>query len=126
MSMESVHLRESAFVYFKQLVRAGLDGIDSARNERDGRVFTPPLQTVVWTPTAIVATIGMLSAHLIGKRKSVSRVALGGLAGSVLGFGAALAWASRDFIGPAARTAVRRVDAVRDAHWLESHPIDYA
>ena len=124
--MEIVHLRDSDFAYLKQLVQAGLDGIDSARNERDGRVFTPPLQTVVWTPAAIGATIGMLSTHLIGKRKSASRVAMGGLAGSVLGFGAALAWASRGCIGPAARTAVRRIDAIRDARWLESHPIDYA
>lgn len=124
--MTNVHFLESYFAYVKQLARAGLEGIDAARHEHDGGVLTPPLQTAVWTPTAIGATVGMLSTHLIGKRKSASRVAMGGLAGSVLGLGAALAWASRGFIGPAARTAKRRVNAARDAHWLETHPIDYA
>jgi hypothetical protein len=124
--MKTVQLLESDFAYLRQLARAGMDGIDSARHDIDGGVFTPPLQTVVWKPTALGATIGMLSAHLVGNRKSVSRVALGGLAGSVFGFGAAMAWASRGFIGPAARTAMRRMNAARDAHWLETHPIDYA
>ena len=124
--METVHSLESNLAYLKQLVGAGLDGIDSARHELDGGVFTSPLQAVVWTPTAIGATIGILSTRLIGNRKSASSVAMGGLAGSVLGFGAGLVWTSRRLIGPAARTAIRRVNAARDAHWLETHPIDYA
>ena len=124
--METVHLIESDYVYLKQLVRAGLDGIDSARNELGGGDLTSRLETVGWRPTVVGATVGMLGTHLIGNRKSASRLAMGGLVGSILGFGAALAWASRGFIGPAARTAVRRMSAARDAHWLETHPIDYA
>ena len=124
--MEAVHLIESDLTYLKQLVRAGLDGIDSARHELDGGILTSPLQTVVWKPAVVGATVGMLGTHLMGNRKSASRVAMGGLVGSVLGFGAALAWASRGFIRPAARAAARRVNATRDAHWLETHPIDYA
>jgi hypothetical protein len=124
--MENGHLLESDFAYLKQLARAGMDGINSARYELDGDVLKGTLQTVVWKPAALGATIGMLSAHLSGDRKSASRVAMGGLVGSVFGFGAALAWASRSFIGPAARTAMRRVNATRDARWLEANPIDYA
>jgi hypothetical protein len=124
--METVHSLESNLAYLKQLVGAGLDGIGSAWQELDGGVFTSPLQTVVWPPTAIGATIGMLSTQLIGNRKSARRVAMGGMAGGVLGFGAALVWASRRFTSLATRRAVRHVNAARDAHWLETHPIDYA
>ena len=124
--MESVRTLKSDITYIKQLAGAGWDGIASARRELDGDVFTSPLQTVVWTPAAVCATIGMLSPRLIGNRKSASSVAMGGLIGSVLGLGAALVWSSRRFTGPAARRAVRHVNAARDAHWLESNPITYA
>jgi hypothetical protein len=124
--METVRSLESDLAYLKQLVGAGLNGIGSARHELDGNMFTSPLQAVVWTPTAIGATIGMLGTRLIANRKSLSSVAIGGLVGSVLGVGAALAWSSRRFTGLAARKAVRHVNAARDAHWLETNPIDYA
>ena len=116
----------SDFTYFKQLVGAGLNGIAAARQESHGRVFTPSLQTIAWTPAAIGATVGALGARLVRRDKSASGVAIGGLIGSLFGFGAALAWASRDFTGPAARKTLRGVNAVRDAHWLETHPITYA
>ena len=51
---------------------------------------------------------------------------MGGLVGGAFGAAAALAWASRGFAGIAARKAVLQVNAARDAHWLETHPIDYA
>lgn len=124
--METVRSIQSDLAYFKQLVGAGWDGVTATRRELDEGVFMSPLQAVVWGPTAIGATIGMLSSRATGSRKSALRMALGGLIGSVLGFGAALAWASREFTGPAARRAVRHVNAARDAHWLETHPIDYA
>jgi hypothetical protein len=108
------------------LVGAGLDGIAIVRQESRGPVFTTPLQTVAWTPTAIGATIGAVGARLIRREKGASGMAIGGLIGSLFGFGAALAWASRDFTGPAARKTLRGVNAVRDAHWLETHPITYA
>ena len=114
------------FTYTRQLVGAGMDAIAAARQECKGAIFTPPLQTVAWTPTAIGATIGALGSRLIRRDKGTSGAAIGGLIGSVFGFGAALAWASRDFTRPAARKTVQGVNTVRDAHWLESHPITYA
>jgi hypothetical protein len=51
---------------------------------------------------------------------------MGGLVGSALGFGGGVAWASRGFTGTAARHAIRGVNNVRDARWLERNPIDYA
>ena len=124
--MESVRTLKSDITYIKQLAGAGWDGIAAARREWNGGVFPSPRQTAVWTPAAVGATIGILSPRLLGSRKSASSMAMGGLVGSILGLGAALVWGSRRFTGPAARRAVRRVSAVRDAHWLESNPITYA
>jgi hypothetical protein len=124
--METVHSLKSNLAYLKQLFGAGLEGVGSARREIDGRVFTSPLPPVAWTHAAIGAMIGMLSTRVIRNGKSAPKMATGGLIGSVLGLGAGLAWASRGLIRPAARTTVRRVNAIRDARWLETHPINYA
>ena len=76
-----------------------------------------------WAPVAIGAVMGLLGATVTGRRKTVSRTAMGGLIGSVVGFSAGLAWTSGR---PAARAAARRVNAVRDARWLAMNPINYA
>ena len=124
--MEAVRSLRSDLTYCKRLLGAGWNGIAAARKQADRPLFSPPLQSVVWTPTAVGATVGALTRRLIGKDKSASGVALGGLLGSVLGLSAVLVWASREFTGPAARKSLRCINAARDAHWLESHPIDYA
>jgi hypothetical protein len=111
--------------YAKNLVGAGLDGINSARKESDKRVFTPALARTVWAPVAIGAAVGVLAACLKCNRKSHHAV-VGGLVGSVLGFSGGVAWASRGITGAAARGAISKVNVVRDAHWLEKNPIAYA
>src|SRR5690349_3451982 len=95
------------FAYLRQLVGAGLDGIGSARHEIAGGVLTPPFRAMSFRPTAAAAAIGLLSTSLIGKRRTVSRAAAGGLAGTALGLGASMAWASRRFAGLAARRVVQ-------------------
>ena len=111
--------------YLKSLVASGLDGIASAKGELDGPVFTPPLKSTVWPAVAIGATVGALGTRLGGNRRAPS-LAIGGIVGSLVGFVAALAWTSRRFTGCATRRALRQVNATRDAHWLETHPINYA
>ena len=77
----------------------------------------------VWAPVAVGAAIGLFGTSLIGRRKTVSRTAIGGLVGGVVGLSA---WASGRLLGPTAHAAARRVNAVRDARWLATHPITYA
>ncbi len=113
------------FGYYRRLVTAGVDGIASARRDAGGRVLDPPLQNVVWMPAAIGVALGVGSAWFV-KRRSGPTAFLGGVLGGMLGCGAALAWASRAFVGPATRSAVRQVTGARDEHWLAAHPIDYA
>lgn len=124
--MATIHSLDANLAYLRHLVGAGFQGFASARSGAGGRVFTLPLQSLVWTPAAVGAAIGMLSTGLAARRKGRMRLAISGLTGSALGCGAALAWASRGFVGSAARQTAHQVNAVRDAHWLESHPIDYA
>jgi hypothetical protein len=121
--VETVRSLDSNLAYLKELVGAGLDGIGSARREIDGDAFTSPLRPVGWTPAAIGTTIGMFTVGLTGNRKSASRMATGGLVGSVMGYCVGLAWASRRSISPAVRAAVRRVNAVRDARWHRLVPL---
>jgi hypothetical protein len=111
--------------YLKSLVGAGFEGISQARREAPAPVFAPPLNAVAWTSSAVGALVGMSGARLAGGRKP-SRVALGGAIGTLVGFGAAIAWTSRHFTIAAGRSALQLVNATRDAHWLKSNPIDYA
>jgi len=91
---------ESRMTYCKDLVGAALDGLATVW----------PLQGAVSTSSAIGAAAGGLGAALLTKRRVRS----------------SRAWNSRSAIVSALRTAVKRVNAVRDGHWLSAHPIDYA
>ena len=122
--MKTTHAPEFDLTYLKQLVGAGLDGVESARREHAGSESVS--RPGVWMLAAIGTALGLLTISLAGKRKSASRTAWGGLVGGALGIGAGLVWASRGLVGHAARTATRRVNATRDARWLQTHPIDYA
>ncbi len=124
--METVHALESQVVYAKRLMQAGWDGIASARHEGNGTVFRSSSKLAVLTPTAIGAALGVLGTRHVANRRSRSSMAAGGLIGSALGLGAAIAWASRRFTGIAVRSSVRQVNRVRDLHWLDQHPITYA
>ena len=116
----------SDIAYFGNLVRAGLNGITSARNETQRDGFTPAWKDAAWTPAAVGAVVGVLSTCFDKNRRSVPRAAIGGLIGSAVGFTGSVAWTSRRATGIAARRAIQEVNSVRDARWLETHPIDYA
>ncbi len=124
--MESLRNLRSPLPYLKQLASAGWEGVAAARHEAQGGVFTPTLARSAWKPTAIGAAIGLLGTGVARKRPKTSTMALAGVAGSIVGLGAGMAWASRKFAWAAGRSAVRRVNAARDAHWLKLNPIDYA
>jgi hypothetical protein len=49
-----------------------------------------------------------------------------GLLGWAVGLGLGTAWQSRGLTTAAAKRALKNIGRVRDEHWLETHPIDYA
>jgi len=111
--------------YVRDLVGAGWAGIDSARRDSGEPWMTPAFKRTVWLPIAIGTAVGVAAAYSKSSRKTRYAV-LGGLLGSVVGFGAGVAWASRGVTGAAARNAISKVNTVRDARWLEKNPIAYA
>jgi hypothetical protein len=123
--MKLPRLLQSDVTYVRDLVGAGWAGIGSARKESGERVITPAFKRTVWAPIAIGTALGVLAACSKRGRKTRHAI-LGGLAGSVVGFGGSVAWAARGVTGAAARGAVTRVNTVRDARWLEKNPIAYA
>jgi hypothetical protein len=108
--------RTSDVRYIVNLIQSGMDGIISARKTTD---TSPVSISPVWVPAVIGAAVGVWTSSLSRKRRSGYGVAIGGLVGSALGLGFGVAWAS-------ARGAVRKINTVRDARWLEENPIDYA
>jgi len=88
--------------------------------------FAPVASNPVWMTTVIGGTVGALTALLAGRRRSGYGTALGGLVGSAVGFGGGVAWASRGYTGALGRSVIQKVNAARDARWLERNPINYA
>jgi hypothetical protein len=112
--------------YAAALVEAGLDGIAAAWKKRELK-FPPAISPAIWAPAAAGTAAGILGACLrVDRQRPASRMAAFGLAGSAFGLGLGLAWISRDFTRGAARGAIRKINDVRDARWLERNPIAYA
>lgn len=108
--------------YIVDLIHAGMDGAVTAEKTT---IVPQTLIGSVLTATAIGAGAGA-GVALLNEKRSKYEVAIKSLIGGVVGLGCGLAWASRGYTGSIARGAKRKIDVVRDAHWLEKHPIDYA
>jgi hypothetical protein len=120
---------ESEVKYGRKVLDAGLEGTRSGREAfLEGKPLTPYLNDSVrkaLVPAAIGTCVGALGSAASCKR-SVGRVLLFGLVGGAIGFGLGLAWESRHLTISALTTALKKISRVRDEHWLERHPIDYA
>lgn len=122
---------KSSLDYGRKLVDSGIEG---ARSSRDTSLGAKPVAMVLsrsardsWGPAVIGASIGVLSAYLQRKHRHARAVAMGyTLLGAVVGFGTGMAWGTRRLTGTVVRGAKKGIDAVRDEHWLERHPINYA
>jgi hypothetical protein len=108
--------------YIVDLIHAGMDGAITA--EKTTIVPQSLVQTVL-AATAMGASVGAAAAAL-NTRRSRYEFAIKGLIGGVVGLGCGLAWAYRGYPAPMARGAMRNMNVVRDARWLEKNPIDYA
>jgi hypothetical protein len=119
---------KSDLAYVRNMVEAGFEGATSVR--KDGARLAasprPNRARTEWVSAAIGVAVGMGSACLARERKSPYSVLLSGMVGGSLGYGGALAWGSRDRTVAMAGSAMQKVNAVRDARWLEKNPIAYA
>jgi len=116
--------------YGRRLVNAGISGIRTGREN-----FDPQRASALVSNSAeeslklavVGACLGILPACLMRRRSSrLSSALVLGAAGSALGFCAGFSWKTRKLTSTLARSAVREVRRVKDEHWLETNPIDYA
>jgi len=75
---------------------------------------------------AIGACAGLLQCLVSGRRRRIPTSIALGVAGSAIGFFAGFTWKTRDLTGSMVHAAAKNMGVVRDEHWLERHPIDYA
>ena len=119
----------SSIDYGRKLVNSGVEGAHSGEEAfLRGRSLAPYVNESVrhaLAPATIGVCIGFLGAFGNG-HNSRGRVLACGLLGGVIGFGTSVAWQSRRLARSVASSALRNIGRVRDEHWLEKHPIDYA
>jgi len=116
--------------YGEKVLNSGLEGARVGREAfLNGRSLTPFLGESVRNalkPAAVGAFIGMLSSFSGNGHKSIRKAFAYGFLGGAIGFGAGVAWGSRRLVASVAAGARKNIGRVRDEHWLEEHPIDYA
>jgi hypothetical protein len=94
-----------------------------------GRSLTPFLSEEVRNalkPAAVGACIGLLGSYPGDHRRPIGRALVFGFLGWAIGLGAGIAWKTRGLTECVTSNAFRNMGKVRDEHWLERHPIDYA
>ncbi len=115
--------------YGRKLVNAGISGIRTGREN-----FDPQRASALVSNSAeeslklalVGACLGILPACLMRRRSRFSSALVLGVAGSALGFCAGFSWKTRKLTSSLAHSAMREVRRVKDEHWLETNPIDYA
>jgi hypothetical protein len=121
---------ESEVEYGRKVLNSGLEGARSGREAfLNGRSLAPFLGESVRNalkPAAVGAWAGALSSYPGNWNPSFGRTLTFGLMGAVIGFGAGLFWESRALTASVAASAWKNIVRVRDEHWFEKHPIDYA
>jgi hypothetical protein len=107
--------------------------LEGARSGREaflsGESLTPFLSESVrnaLTPAALGVCIGVLGSCSWKRDKSFGRALTFGLLGGAIGFGLSVAWENRALAASVASGALKNMSKVRDEHWWEKHPIDYA
>ena len=115
--------------YSKELLEAGIDGANTARQEVLTAETISDLVTSAaqesWQPATIGVLVGAICGVLADDRKPLRGVIAGSLFGAVLGFGGSFAWKTRPLTTAMARKAGKRINQVRDGHWLSKNPVNY-
>ena len=116
--------------YGRQLLHSGLEGARSGEHAflGEGRL-SPCLNRsvrIALAPAALGACLGYFGSQPGGRRRSAARAITCGVLGCIVGFGVGVAWDNRCLAASIAAGAMRNIGRVRDEHWLEGHPIDYA
>ena len=120
---------QSEVEYGRKVLHSGLAGARTGRETfLNGRPLTPFVSEAVRNasvPAAIGALVGVL-ARQPRDRQCACKTIVFGLLGGTIGLSIGMVWQSRDLTASVAGAALRSIGKVRDEHWLERNPIDYA
>jgi hypothetical protein len=120
---------KSTVEYGRKLLDSGLDGARSGEESflhgERVRPFLSKSAEKALMPAAIGACLFLLGSNTCSSKSAAKSFAAAFLGGTV-GFAAGLIWESRRLTRCVASTAFKNMGRVRDEHWLEKHPIDYA
>lgn len=116
--------------YGRKLLDSGLEGARSGEgaflNRKPLAPFLEESARHALKPAAIGVLLGVLGSYAGNRHKSTSRALAYGLLGGAIGFGVGVAWCNYRLVASVASSAFRSMGKVRDEHWLENNPIDYA
>lgn len=116
--------------YGRKLLNSGLEGARSGRQAfLNGEDLSPSLAEQARNalkPAAFGLCIGLVGSYRGNRHSSAGKVFAYSFIGVAIGFATSVAWESRRLAASVASGALRNVGKVRDEHWLEKHPIDYA
>jgi hypothetical protein len=119
---------KSNIEYTRKLVHSAMEGVQGGEedflngeplNEFVGSSIRSALR-----PAAIGTVLGILGGY--SDRRRLTKALGYGILGGTLGFGVGFLWESRRMLMSIGNGARKKVDQVRDEHWLEKNPIDYA
>jgi hypothetical protein len=116
--------------YGRTLVKSGVSGL---RSGQASHLHGQPLSEVLGQSAraslslaTIGACVGVLRFYANGRRDRLPRTIAWSVLGSAIGFCAGFVWKTRELTASMGRSSLKQMGAVRDQHWLERHPIDYA
>ncbi len=113
-------------VYGRKLIQAGISGMRTGREVAlDGQRFSEILVDLARDSAKLALVGACLGLALSSRTHRHSRLP-GPIACAALWFYAGLVWKTRGVTASMARSALKEMDRVRDEHWLEANPIDYA
>ena len=116
--------------YGRKLLDSGLQGARSAEEEffavEPVAPFLNESARQAVTAAALGASIGLLGGLSSIRHRSPARAIVCGFLGAVIGFSAGAVWQGRHLGASVVSNALKNISRVRDEHWLEKHPIDYA
>src|SRR3974377_828762 len=120
----------SVLRYGRELVNSGLSGL---RTGRESHLQGQPLSEALTESArgalglaAIGTCAALVGSCLAGHRDRRAKAVGYGVAGSVIGLVVGLVWKTRELTASMGRSALKEMGTVRDEHWLQRHPIDYA
>jgi len=120
---------KSNLEYGRDLAEAGLEGATTVRkasfqDEELAGEFSRAAQESM-LPLLLGVCIGAAAGYITDDRKSSRGALIGGVVGGAIGFTGGMAWGSRRVTSALAGGAMKRINATRDEHWLEKHPVVY-